>query len=543
MRKSEPVKSLDILNDPNSWEEFFRKLPPEKQQEFARMAGAVSGLAPMPGPQSDAFLSTAKIVGYGGSGGGGKTSLIILLALLRHRHSVVFRYDKQQLSGLINDLIRLRGSRQGLNRQEGIFQFGESHYLQFGGLGKPDQEENWQGIAHDLIAYDEVTQLPQHKIEYTMGWARTVLPNQPVKILMTFNPPRSPVGRWVIPYFAPWLDRAHPDYPAKPGRIYWYHRNEEDEVVEHTEDPGEVTLNLNGQAIPITAETRTFFPARVWHNQYLVAAGYHSHLANRPKVERDMLLLGDFNAAIQDDDYQLVPTSWVEEAMTRWEPRGRHEWPMDALGVDISRRGDDRTVITRRHRLWFDKQSEFPGREMTSGVIAAQKVLELIGNQKNVTICVDSVGDGASAYDVLNDVYRVNPVGIKGQIRQHLPRKLEAEREFYNLRSVLAWTLRRLLDPANGLQVQIPPSPKLRDEIIAHHYQEKGEYTQVETKDSVKETLHHSPDLFDSLIYSLYPIAYRDEDVADRIFPKGRARVIPGSLGVKRSRIFNPYSR
>lgn len=528
-----------ILEEPDSWEAFYNGLSDEKRLEFAKMAAQVDGLAPMPGPQTDSFLSEAKIVGAGGAGGGGKTMLIILLAILRHRHSVVFRYDKAQLSGLINELIRIRKGTDGLNRQEGVFRFDSDHYLQFGGLGKPNEEENWQGIAHDLKAYDEVTQLPLDKVEYTMGWLRTVIPGLLPKVLMTFNPPRRPIGRWVIPYFGPWLDKAHEDYPAAPGRLYWYHRDEDGELIEHTQDPGPIVLTLGGQRIEVAAESKTFFPARVWHNKYLVAAGYQSHLASRPKEERDMLLLGDFQAAIQDDDYQLVPTQWIEDAMLRWDARDRRHWPMDALGVDVGT-GQDRSVFTRRHGLWFDKQIADPGRDSTNESVA-KKALEI--QRDGARICVDSVGEGAATYALLNAVHKCNPAGVKGSWRKNLPKNIEGDRKFRNMRSVLAWTLRRLLDPGNGLDVALPPSPKLRDEIVAHHYQEIGELTAVEPKDSVKTTLKHSPDLFDSVIYSLYPIAMRDEDIAARVYPpKKPGRIVTDlAVRVKKSRIFNPY--
>ena len=46
-------------------------------------------------------------------------------------------------------------------------------------------------------------------------------PDQRCRIILTFNPPMRVDGRWVISYFAPWLDRKHPN-PALPGELRWF---------------------------------------------------------------------------------------------------------------------------------------------------------------------------------------------------------------------------------------------------------------------------------------------------------------------------------
>ena len=540
MTDFEDQELAGVLEDPGSWRSFYMTLSEERKVEIAKIANEVKGLAPMPGPQTDAFMSDAKIIGYGGSGGGGKSFLIVLLALLRHRHSVIFRYDKAQLTGLINEVVRAHGSGNGLNRGDGIFRFGQDHFMEYGGLGKPDEEENWQGRAHDFIAIDEATQLSLEKIEYVMGWLRTVIPDLAPKVLLTFNPPRRPLGRWVIPYFAPWLDKAHPDYPAPPGRKYWYYRNEAGESVELDHEPVEdIILTLDGQEIPVAPESRTFFPARVWHNKFLVAAGYQSHLASRPKAERDMLLLGDFQASIMDDDFQLIPTAWIEEAMQRWEPAGNQGHPMDAIGTDPVQGGKDKCIHFRRHGVWWDKPVEQEGVSITSGSQIARKALDLKMNSP-ARLCVDSVGVGSATYLALDEIYHSDPVAIKGSWRKNLPKHIEANKQFYNMRSVLAWTLRRILDPENNLSPSLPPNPLLRNEIVAHHYTEVGGLTQVETKESVKQTLNHSPDFFDALIYSVYPVAMRWEDLAGAVYPKKDKPRVLTEVKAQPS-ITNPY--
>jgi hypothetical protein len=42
----------------------------------------------------------------------------------------------------------------------------------------PGDEERHQGIPHDLLAFDEVTQMPEYIIDYLSSWNRTTDPEQ-----------------------------------------------------------------------------------------------------------------------------------------------------------------------------------------------------------------------------------------------------------------------------------------------------------------------------------------------------------------------------
>ena len=58
-------------------------------------------------------------------------------------------------------------------------------------------------------------------MRFVMGWTRTSDPAQRTRVLMTFNPPTTAEGRWVIQFFAPWLDTQHALYPTPPGTLRW----------------------------------------------------------------------------------------------------------------------------------------------------------------------------------------------------------------------------------------------------------------------------------------------------------------------------------
>jgi hypothetical protein len=58
-------------------------------------------------------------------------------------------------------------------------------------------------------------------VRFLLGWLRTVVKGQRCRAVLTFNPPTSAEGRWIVAFFAPWLDPKHPN-PAKPGELRWF---------------------------------------------------------------------------------------------------------------------------------------------------------------------------------------------------------------------------------------------------------------------------------------------------------------------------------
>lgn len=187
------------------------------------------------GRQSEAADSEAYIVGYGGAAGGGKSDLIAGLALTEHQRSCVFRREKTQTEGIIQRLTEILGSTNGYNSQKSIWRV-DNRIIEFAGLDNPTDHQKWQGRPHDFKAYDEVTEQREFQVRFTMGWTRSNDPKQRCRNLLTFNPPTTSEGRWVIEYFAPWLDDKHPN-PAKPGEIRWFTTLRGKDVECQTADP------------------------------------------------------------------------------------------------------------------------------------------------------------------------------------------------------------------------------------------------------------------------------------------------------------------
>jgi len=495
--------------DPDEFIEFYDSLSDEDKRTLSQSVADAPMAAPQPGPQTQAFLTPAKVTGFGGQAGGGKTGLIAILAMHHHR-TVVFREDAKQLNGLITDLIQFHGTSDGLNRSEGVFKLNPEtgQEVWFKGLGKPDEHTKQKGIAFDLQAYDEVNEISDglEKMVFLKTWNRSAKRGQRCRRLLTFNPPGGPgdksgaKGRWVIRYFRPWIDERYTDR-APHGEIrYFYSPDKEEERILTYSQPE--VIEIGGVKTTRLPESRVFIPASVMQNLYLKDTDYPQTLDSLPEPYRSMMLLGDFRSGITDEEYQLIPTAWIDDAMARWHPSGRYS-DMDAVGVDVARGGESASVVSRRHGWWFDKLKSLPGRDSSSGSKVANFVLD--HTEGFAEINVDVIGVGCSVYDVLVDKLaygRINGVDVRK--KKGLPARLEEKVKMYNLRTFLYWLARKMLDPASGLEPALPPDDKLRAELISHCYEMAEGVVKVESKEQVKLKTGHSPDRADAFIMSLF---------------------------------------
>lgn len=440
-----------------------------------------------------------------------------MLVLRAHTRSVIFRKDATQLRGLVDNLVRFYGSRTGLNRQANVFRFAdnEEHMCEWGGIGGPGDAEIWQGREHDLLCIDEATQVSQAVFEYVKTWLRTVDPDQRCRIILTFNPPGGPddesggSGRWVIDYFAPWIDERHPN-PAKYGELRYF--GPDPETLEVTErpngDPYELTqIGPDGEAHTsmFTPESRTFIHARVWDNPHLRNTQYERNLMMQSnQVLRRKFLFGDFRSGIVDGEWQVIPTAHVDEAMDRWEEMERsgatgRRQPMTALGCDVARGGNNWTVLAPRHGFWWDRLQRHPGTETRDGPTVSALCIKTV--RDGAEIGIDAIGVGSSPHDFLKKA-GANVVAIIGGSTEYLP-KIDPVMECVNLRSLLYWLMRLILDPANQLEPALPKDNRLRSELIAHNYDVNTGKIRVEEKRDIKKRLRFSPDDSDAVIYTL----------------------------------------
>lgn len=464
----------------------------------------------LPGPQTMANASKADIIGFGGSAGGGKTDFIVGRALTKHKRALIIRREKAQTEGIIQRMGDVIGSTDGFNAQKSIWrtQVGACPLVEFGGLDNPGDEKRWQGRPHDLKAFDEVTEQRESQVRFVMGWTRTADPTIEPKVLMTFNPPTTTEGRWVIKFFAPWLDRAHPN-PALPGELRWFTTIGDNQDYELPDGrpfvispDGSFVYDFDHRAYPpervIKPKSRTFIPARVTDNPYYMASGYMSQLQALPEPLRSQMLYGDFAAGVEDDPWQVIPTAWVEAAQARWK-RPDKLAPMDSLGVDVARGGKDNTINARRHGMWFDEPKVYPGNSTPDGPSVA--ALAIADKRDDAPIHIDVIGVGASPYDFLRSASQ-QVVGVN--VSESATGTDKSGRlRFKNLRSELWWRMREALDPSNNTGIALPPSPQLLADLCAPTWELSGPVIKVASREDIVAKIGRSPDYGSAYVLAL----------------------------------------
>lgn len=493
---------------------------------LARALKAKRPWRPLPGPQTLAYESKADIVGYGGAAGGGKTDLIAGLSLTKHKRVLITRREKAQTEGVIQRLGEIVGEGTGFNGQKSIWRvpIGSQPLIEFGGLDNPGDERRWQGRPHDLKAFDEVTEMREAQVRFIMGWTRTNDPTLHARVLMTFNPPTTAEGRWVIKFFAPWLDKGHAN-KAAPGELRWFTTRGEDQDFEVPtglpfvwgEDGGPCyefdAADYRPEQI-IKPKSRTFIPARLTDNKYYMATDYMAQLQALPEPLRSQMLNGDFAAGVEDDPWQVIPTAWVEAAMARWKRPDKLE-PMDSMGVDVARGGKDNTVIARRHGMWFDELLAYAGSQTPDGPAVAGLVVA--NHRDHAPIHIDVIGVGSSPYDFLRAA-KQQVLGIVAGATATGTDK-SGMLTFTNERTRQWWDMREALDPANNTGITLPPDPRLLSDLCAPRWTPRGPVIYVESREEIIKRIGRSPDYASAVL-----LAHIDTPKAAIVFRAGKPK-------------------
>lgn len=478
---------LDAHTDFETVDEIRDLLPyltgDERKEVFDLLARDTSMWRPLPGPQYMAYTSKADVVGFGGAAGGGKSDVMIGKALTQHTMSLLMRREYTQMKGIVQRMTEIMGGRDGYNGQDKIWRIpGTKRIIEFGSVPNLGDEVNFQGRPRDLLGIDEAANFLRDMVVFLMGWVRTTIAGQNTQTIMTFNPPTNAEGRWVVDYFAPWLDDNHL-IPAAPGELRWFAMVDGEEVEVPDSTP---FMHGHERVIPTS---RTFIPSRITDNPFLVNTNYVATLQAMPEPLRSQMLYGDFKAGMEDDPWQVIPTRWVKIAMNRWKERDRKP-VMDSVGVDVARGGRDSSIIARRHEFWFDKLIEVQGADTDSGPKLAGQVVA--NTRDNAPIHIDVIGVGASPYDFLVQA-RQQVTGVNGA-EACGERDKSGRLSFKNMRSYMHWNLRELLDPDANNGIALPPDPQLEKELCALTWRVQGSTIYVESREEIIKRIGRSND-------------------------------------------------
>ena len=460
-------------------------------------AGALTARAwaPLPGPQTEALESAADVVGFGGQAGGGKTDLLLGMAALQHRQSIIFRREFPRVRAIIERsreifALDLDHAADSYNEGTHLWRLADGRTIEFGHLQREESKKGYQGRAYDFHGFDEVTEFSEPQVRFVTAWNRSARPGQRSRVLMTFNPPMDDAGAWVLRYFAPWLDDTYTGVRALPGELRAF-----------------TTIAGKDQEVPLGtpgSKTRTFIPARLSDNPFLLDSGYADTIAALPEPLRS-ILLGDYNAARTDNPWQIIPTEWIALARSRWRP-DMQAGPCSGVGLDVARGGQDSTVAARLYGAWLAPLQSAPGRDTPNGASAA--ALVLMDAAAGAPVGVDVIGVGASAYDSLAGAgLQAAAINFAAAARDPWTEQVYLDRtgklRFINLRAYGYWLAREMLDPAGVDPLALPDDDMLATELRTPRWSLSARGVQVEAKDDIIARVGHSPDRADALVLAL----------------------------------------
>jgi hypothetical protein len=421
------------------------------------------------------------------------SQLILGLAFNCQRRTLVMRRKYSDLGRIIEDALKIHGTKDGFRGSPPPrLQINKDQIIDFGAAQYVGDEQSQMGKGRDFLGIDEATHFAEVQIRFLMGWNRTDDPNQRVRTVLATNPPLSSEGLWVIQMFAPWLDPAFHS-PAKPGELRWVVSDAEGKD-KWVDGPGEILI----RGKMVRPKSRTYIPSQVSDNPYYAKTDYERELDNMPEPYRS-LLMGGFQTSLKDAPLQLIPTSWIKEAMLRWQPDPPDKIPMCCIAADVARGGDAETTLARRYGWWFDKMIAIPGKQTPTGGEVAGVIVK--NRRDNCTVVIDMGGGyGGSSYDTLiqNGIDVVGYLGAK----ESTAKTKEGILGFYNKRAEIYWKFKEALDPGQpgGSPVMLPDDPILLADLCAPQLDMNFKGVKIESKDKLIKNLGRSPDRGDAVV-------------------------------------------
>ncbi len=247
-----------------------------------------------------AYHHPADVLGYGGAAGGAKTDLLIGLAMTAHRRSIIFRREATTLGAIVDRCREVLATAGKFVKGTETLRLEEGRQIEFGGCKDLGDEQKYRGRPHDFIGIDEADQFLEYQVRFLQGWLRTATTGQRCRVVLTFNPPATAEGRWLLDYFGPWIDRKHPR-PAKQGELRWYATLPSGKEEER---PDGTPFVWQGETI--RPRSRSFIQSRVQDNPVLMQTGYIATLQALPEPLRSQVLFGDFSAGLEDDPWKSI---------------------------------------------------------------------------------------------------------------------------------------------------------------------------------------------------------------------------------------------
>jgi hypothetical protein len=526
--------STATLADLKAIERLLGALPPEQLKAIAShplVQPRLGKWKPNPGPQTAAYYCDADELLYGGEAGGGKSDLLIGLALNEHKRARILRRINQDAVELGDRLLEVLGSDQGFTRHPPTWRGADNKLIEFRGCELEKDKQRYKGKARDFIGYDELADFLESQYVFINTWNRSVDPAQRCRIVGATNGPTTAEGMWIVKRWAAWLDPKHPN-PAKDGELRWYIRVADEDVEFDGPGPHEV------RGKPVKATSRTFIRSRLEDNPDLAETDYGDRLESLPEALRKVYRGGDFTLGLKDDEWQVIPTAWIDAAQQRWTDKPPQGYAMTAMAVDVAPGGGDKRVIACRYGGWYPPLDVAREVDKTGRLTAAAVVTH---RRDNCPVVVDLGGGwGGDASIALKDngIVVVTYMGVGPSTAT----TRDGQLRFVNKRAETIWKFREALDPTQegGSAIALPPDPELKSDLASFRFMLKPNGIQIEDKEKIKERIGRSPDRGEAVVMCLAP---GDAAVKRALTRSAPPKVVLGYANAKRHYGLRPAGR
>lgn len=225
-------------------------------------------------------------------------------------------------------------------------------------------------------------------------------------------------------------------------------------------------------------------------------------------------------------DDVLIPLEWVVLANENYKEWKKNNWKIQdplRLGVDIAGMGTDSSVLCPRYGNLVETIEKYQSGGTANHMEMVGRVKNRITN-KRARAFIDTIGEGAGVYsrcDELGLCFNPTDDGEPGTEQVYSVKGSESatdangvkltdrtgERKFANMRAYLAWMLRDWLNPVFNGKACLPPDDELTQELTGIRYKIRSDGSIIiEDKKDIKSRLGRSPDKFDGLAHTFYPV-------------------------------------
>lgn len=235
-------------------------------------------------------------------------------------------------------------------------------------------------------------------------------------------------------------------------------------------------------------------------------------------------VLGKF-PKVSDD--VLIPQQWLDLAHERWrQASGKEPLSSDPrmLGVDVAGMGRDSTCFCERKGCWVAPFDVHNSGGQADHMKVAGTVIQKRRFDPRMYVSIDTIGEGAGVYsrclELDSEQYIISckySEAAKGRSDRDLT-DVTGQYKFVNMRAWLFWCVRDWLNPKNNTGAMLPPDDRFDEEAteIKWSFRSDGRIL-IEPKDDIKKRIGRSPDLFDALANTFYPIMAKRRIDIDRV--------------------------